>query len=196
MSSVGNEELLREVSAALSDWTPTRSYSQESEFQDEMEEYLTARLNADGSESILSARNVLVDRTHGQLECDVVVSDAIGIIVKQNPTASQFETLQQLIPEYRKTYTHVIIIACGTFDKNGWEQLKEAFKTQTGISPTPANTPVLFMHREEATYGKGDSAENYRETETQDTGEHVLVRLKKKLVRGVQSVRSTHNDTK
>ena len=174
MGMVGKEELAQEVAAALGDWTPTQAYEQEAEFRDELHAYLDARLNAGGGKTLDTSGNFVVERAYGELECDVVVSDTIGITIRRDLTADQIDQLAGRVREYQKAYTHVAIIACGSIDGDNWEKLQNTYPNQRGLNNDPGSTPVLFLRRREANYGKGDAAENYQQPDAEDPGRGIL----------------------
>ena len=99
MGIVGKEELAREVTAALGDWTPTQAHEQEAAFQDDLHEYLDARLNAGGGKILDSGGNFVVDRVNSDVDCDVVVSDTIGITVRQDLVADEIKRLAEQVRE-------------------------------------------------------------------------------------------------
>lgn len=159
---VGKEELARAVAAALGDWAPSQAYEQEAHYCDELQEYLDARLNAGGQTVLDVGGNFVVDRGYEERECDVVVSDTIGVTIRQDLMADQISQLAGRIREYQRAYTHVVVIACGSVDGGAWENLQTTYENQHGLNNDPGSTPVMFLRRREHNYGKGDSAENYQ----------------------------------
>ncbi|ERH02588.1 MAG: hypothetical protein J07HN6_00626 [Halonotius sp. J07HN6] len=191
---VGKEELAREVAAALGDWTPARAYEQEAEFQAELHEYLDARLNAGGGKILDSGGNFVVERAYTELECDVVVSDTIGIAIRRDLVADQIKQLAGRIREYQKAYTHVVIIACGSIDRDEWEKLQNTYDTQQGMNNDPGSTPVLFLRRREPNYGKGDAAENYQQPGEENTERGILKTTISLVQRNLRRLRSPRDD--
>lgn len=171
---VGKEELAQAVAAALGEWTPTQAYEREAAFRDELHAYLDARLNAGGGKILDTSGNFVVERAYGELECDVVVSDTIGITIRRDLTAEQIDQLAGRVQEYQKSYNYVAIIACGSIDGDNWEKLKHTYPNQRGMNNDPDSTSVLFLRRRESNYGKGDSAENYQQSDAEDTGRSIL----------------------
>jgi len=178
MGIVGKEELAREVAAALGDWTPSQAYEQENEYCDELYEYLDARLNAGGRKILDPGGNFVVKRAHGEIDCDVVVSDTIGVTIREDLIAEQIEHLAGQIREYQKAYTHVVVIACGSIDGDEWEKLQNTYQNQQGMNNDPGSTPVMFLRRREYNYGKGDSAENYQQPGEDYSTQGVLETIK------------------
>ena len=173
MGIVGKEELAREVTTALGDWTPTQAHEQEAAFQDDLHEYLDARLNAGGGKILDSGGNFVVDRVNSDVDCDVVVSDTIGITVRQDLVADEIKRLAEQVREYQKSYTHVVVIACGSIDDDVWEQLQVTYQDQHGMNNDPGSTPVMFLRRRKVSYGNGKSAADYQQP-ADTTGESLL----------------------
>ena len=188
MGIVGKEELAREVTAALGDWTPTQAHEQEAAFQDDLHEYLDARLNAGGGKILDSGGNFVVDRVNSDLDCDVVVSDTIGITVRQDLVADEIKRLAEQVREYQKSYTHVVVIACGSIDDDVWEQLQVTYQDQHGMNNDPGSTPVMFLRRREVSYGNGKSAADYQQP-ADTTGESLLEMTVSAIQRRVQRLK-------
>jgi hypothetical protein len=163
MSIGGNQQLAREVSSAVQEWTPSEAYGHESKFQNELQEYLDKRLNSGGN-MIGPDEDVVVEREHGNVNGDVVVNGDIGIEMKRDLSNSQTKKLRGQIEEYQKEYTHVIATACGIDDIDGWRKLKNDYGNQVGMDMNPDNAPVKFIHKKKSNYGKGDSADDYERT--------------------------------
>lgn len=195
MGMVGKEELGREVAAALGDWTPTENYDDDAAFRDELQEYLAARLNASGGKILDATGKIVVERAYGDLECDVVVSGTLGITIERNLTGDQITQLGGKIREFQKAYTHVVIIACGSIEDEEWEKLKTAYSNQEGLNNDPGSTPVMFLRRREANYGRGDTAENYPNTGEQNNGRSILQTTNRLLQNGLGRLRSLREDS-
>lgn len=189
MGIVGKEELAREVAKALGDWTPDNNYEHEAAFRDELHGYLDARLNAGGGKILDSGGNFTVDRAYGELECDVVVSDTVGITIGRDLTADQITQLGGRIREYQTAYTHVVIIACGSVADTPWEKLQTTYKNQQGLNNDPGSTPVMFLRRREANYGKGDTADNYADADEHEAEQSVIRTLTTFLRNGMERLR-------
>jgi hypothetical protein len=160
MSLGGNQQLASEVSSAIQEWTPSKAYGHESKFQNELQEYLDKRLNLGGN-MIGPDQDVVVEREHGNVNGDVVVNGDIGVEMKRNLDNSQTNTLRGQIENYQQEYTHVIAVACGIDDMDGWRKLKNDYESQMGMDMNPNNAPVKFIHKSKSNYGTGDSADNY-----------------------------------
>lgn len=161
MSLGGDQQLARNVVSAIEDWTPSEAYNHESKFQNELQEYLDRRLNSGNDTMMGTSGDVVVEREHGNVNGDVVVNSAIGIEMKRDLTNGQTKKLRGQIEEYQKEYTHVISLACGIDDMDGWRKLKNDYENQTGMGMNPDNAPVKFIHKPKVNYGTGESAESY-----------------------------------
>jgi hypothetical protein len=161
MSLGNNQQLARKVSSAIEDWTPSEEYGHESKFQNELQEYLDRRLNSGGDMTLGPSEDIVVEREHGSVNGDVVINGDIGIEMKRDLSNSQTKKLRGQIEAYQKEYTHVIALACGINDMDGWRKLKNDYENQMGMDMSPDNAPVKFIHKRKSNYGKGESADQY-----------------------------------
>ncbi len=159
MSLSGNQQLARTVATAIEEWTPSEAHGHESKFQNELQEYLDKRLNADSGMMMGGSKEIVVEREHGNINGDVVVNGEIGIELKRDLTNNQTNTLRGQIENYRKEYTHVIVLACGIEHMDGWRKLKNDYENQTGMEFDKA--PVKFIHKQKANYGQGSHTDDY-----------------------------------
>lgn len=161
MSLNSNQQLARDVVSAIEEWTPSEAYGHESKFQNELQEYLDRRLNANSGMTLGGNEEIVVEREHGNANGDVVVNGEIGIEMKRDLSNSQTNTLRGQIEEYQKEYTHVIVVACGIDDMDGWRKLKNDYENQAGMGMDFDSAPVKFIHKQKSNYGEGDSTNNY-----------------------------------
>lgn len=164
MSLNSNQQLARDVVSAIEEWTPSDAYGHESKFQNELQEYLDRRLNANSGMMMGGSEEIVVEREHGNANGDVVVNGEIGIEMKRDLTNSQTNTLRGQIEEYQKEYTHVIVVACGINDMDGWRKLKNDYENQSGVGMDFDSAPVKFIYKQKLNYGEGDSAADYETT--------------------------------
>lgn len=191
MSLGDNQQLAGKVSSAIEDWTPSKAHGHESKFQNELQEYLDKRLNAGDGMVVGPSEDIIVEREHGTVNGDVVVNDVIGIEMKRDLSNSQIKKLRGQIEAYQKEYTHVIALACGIEDMDGWRKLKNDYQTQAGIDMRPNTAPVKFIHKKKSNYGTGQSADEYGyDNSGGQSGEDVeeIIKLVEDGVRGYQSL--------
>jgi hypothetical protein len=191
MSVGGNQALARSVASAIEDWTPSEAYGHESKFQNELQTYLDRRLNADNSMMMRGNRDVVVEREHGNVNGDVVVNGDIGIEMKRNLTNSQTKKLRGQIEEYQKEYTHVIALACGIKDMDGWRKLKNDYENQVGTGMAPDDAPVKFIHKQKVNYGTENTTQNYTDSTggaQAEAGADELVEIIEDGMKGYQSL--------
>lgn len=191
MSLGDNQQLAGKVSTAVEDWTPSKAHGHESKFQNELQAYLDKRLNAGDRMMIGPSEDIVVEREHGTVNGDVVVNGDIGIEMKRNLSNSQTKKLRGQIEEYQKEYTHVIALACGIDDMDGWRKLKNDYESQMGIDMRPDTAPVKFIHKKKSNYGTGQSVDEYGyDSSGGQSGEDVeeVIKLVEDGVRGYQSL--------
>lgn len=159
----GNQELARNIASAIEDWTPSEAYGHESKFQNELQTYLDERLNS-GSNLMGPTGDIVIEREHGNVNGDVVVNGDIGIEMKRDLENRQTKKLRGQIEEYQQEYTHVIALACGIEDMDGWRKLKNDYENQGGLGMDPNSAPVKFIHKRKENYGTGASAGDYEQS--------------------------------
>lgn len=98
---------------------------------------------------------IVVEREHGNVNGDVVVNGEIGVEMKRDFSNSQGKKLRGQIEEYQKEYSHVIALACGIDDMDGWRRLKNDYENQAGMGMNPDDAPVRFIHKRKSNYGTG-----------------------------------------
>ncbi|WP_138007856.1 hypothetical protein [Halalkalirubrum salinum] len=189
MSLGTNQQLASDVVSAIKEWTPSEAHGHESKFQNELQEYLDYRLNS-GSSMIGANEQIVVEREHGNVNGDVVVNGAIGIEMKRDFSNNQAKKLRGQIEEYQREYTHVIALACGIEDMDGWRKLKNDYENQPGIGMNPDDAPVRFIHKAKSNYGTGDSASNYEHADGSSQGGAELEELAEVIEGGVKGYQS------
>ena len=194
MAIGGNQELARSVVSYIEEWTPSEDYGHESKFQNELQEYLDHRLNANNNMMMGAGGDIVVEREHGNVNGDVVINGDIGIEMKRDLTNGQINELRGQIEAYKKEYTHVIVLACGIEDMDGWRKLKNNYENQTGMGMNPDDAPVKFVHKPKANYGSGDSVESHATSTGATQGEAGTEELAKVIEDGVKGYQSLTGD--
>ena len=194
MSLGGNQQLAREVASAIEEWIPSEAYDHESKFQNELQEYLDQRLNSGGDLMLGPDEDIVVEREHGTVNGDVVVNGTIGIEMKRNLSNSQTKKLRGQIEAYQKDYSHVIVVACGIDDMDGWRKLKNDYKNQMGMDLSQDTAPVKFIHKAKADYGTGSSTASYDKSITGGQNGSEVDELAKVIEEGVEGYQSLTGD--
>ena len=140
------------------------------------------------------SEDIVVEREHGTVNGDVVINGDIGIEMKRDLSNSQTKKLRGQIEAYQKEYTHVIALACGIDDMDGWRRLKNDYENQTGIDMSPDTAPVKFIHKKKSKYGEGESADQYERTSGSDQAGDGVEQLASVLEDGVKGYRSLTSD--
>ena len=108
--------------------------------------------------------DIVIEREHGNVNGDVVVNGDIGIEMKRDLENRQTKKLRGQIEEYQQEYTHVIALACGIEDMDGWRKLKNDYENQGGLGMDPNSAPVKFIHKRKENYGTGASVGDYEQS--------------------------------
>lgn len=113
-------------------WTPSKEYGHEREFQSELQEYLDAELNEGGGMGLGmgGGQGHAVSTERGTAYGDVVVDDTVGIELKRNFSNSQKRKLRGQLEDYGDNYEFVIAVACGIEDTDGWREVQQKFSSQ------------------------------------------------------------------
>lgn len=195
MSLGSNQQLARAVATAIEEWTPSEAYDHESKFQNELQEYLDKRLNTNRGMMVGGNKETVVEREHGNVNGDVVVNGDIGIELKRDLTNSQTKKLRGQIEEYRKEYTHVIALACGIQDMDGWRKLKNDYENQAGMGMEFDKAPVKFIHKRKENYGQGLSSEDYTDrSENKSQEGEGIEEIAETIEQGIEGYKSLTGD--
>lgn len=194
MSLGGDQQLARNVASAIEDWTPSEAYGHESKFQSELQGYLDTRLNSGNNMMMGGSEDIVVEREHGNVNGDVVVNGTVGVEMKRDLSNSQTKKLRGQIEEYQKEYTHVIALACGIDDMDGWRKLKNDYENQMGMGMNPDDAPVNFIHKPKANYGTEESAGNYDSSVSSGQSDAGLEEIADVVEDGVEGYRSLTAD--
>jgi len=139
--------------------------------------------------------DIVVEREHGNVNGDVVVNGTVGIEMKRDLNNSNTSRLRGQIEEYQKEYSHVIPVACGINDMDGWRKLKNDYENQMDMGMNPDNAPVKFIYKQKSDYGKGDSADNYQRSGSGNSQQDVeLDELVNVIEDGVKGYKSLSGD--
>lgn len=176
---------------AVEEWTPQEDYDHESKFQNDLQEYLDKRLNA--SQGFGQQQEVVVEREHGTARGDVVVDGTVGIEMKRDLTNGQINTLRGQLEEYQAEYDHVLSVACGIEDRDGWRKLKNEYENNT-MGFNASSAPVQFIHKPKSEYGSGDTADNYASSGAGGLDNAVDADLEQVVQEGVEGYRSLTGD--
>jgi len=198
MSLGSNQQLASKVVSAVEQWSPSEAYDHESKFQNELQEYLDQQLNEGQSMMFAGDRDVVVEREHGNVNGDVVIDGAIGIELKRNLNNSQTKKLRGQIEEYRKEYTHVIALACGIDDMDGWRKLKNDYENSANVGIDPNSAPVKFIYKSKSNYGE-KMADNSPSSESGvggsvGSGSDEIEEVAKTIQRGINGYNSLTGD--
>ena len=190
----GNQELARNVVSHIEEWTPEEEYGHESKFQNELQEYLDHHLNANNNMMMGAGGDIVVEREHGNVNGDVAVNGDVGIEIKRDLTNSQTKKFRGQIEEYQKEYTHVIALACGIEDMDGWRKLRNDYENQSGMGMTPDEAPVKFIHKPKTNYGSEDSSKDYATSTSATQSEAGTEELAKAIEDGIKGYQSLTGD--
>lgn len=152
----GDQQLFNEVVRAVDMWIPSKEYGHEAKFQNELQDFLDTKLNANsqgGHDIGLDSADRVVERESGRSRADVVVNQRVGIEMKRDLSNSQTKKLRGQIEALLDEYPFVIVCACGIQDMDGWRKLKNTYQGRRGDIGMDIST-VEFIEKDPANYGK------------------------------------------
>lgn len=151
-----------EVVEYIEEWVPG-DHDSESGFQDELQEYLDARLNESSSTDAHvglgggSSEQYPIRVEHGKSRADVAVGDEVGIELKYNLDNNRVYELKGQIDTYKKEYPCVIAVACGLSDKGRWRELQNEYDGVGTVGMQMNESEVHFVHKKAEHFGKDPS---------------------------------------
>lgn len=143
-------------------WVPD-IHKNEYGYQEELQEYLDARLNESGNQNMHvglgggGGGHHEVKREHGKSQADVAVDDEVGIEMKHQLTNGDIDTLRGQIEKYKKEFPCVIAVACGIEDIDGWRGLQNEYEEPGTVGMQMDASEVHLIHKKQEHFGKEPS---------------------------------------
>jgi hypothetical protein len=108
---------------AIHNWKPAKQYSKETEYRDDLAEYLRDTLNY--GDALFGSR-ATVSKEKGKGLCDIAINgNEYGIELKRNfKSNSEVTRVMGQILQYQKEYDHIIIVLCGVTNLDKLDDLK------------------------------------------------------------------------
>lgn len=119
------------VKTYVENWTPMKGHSKESEYRDDLLNYLRENLNQPG----VFQKEYIIKKESGRSFADIVVHDGrardgVGIELKYNlKNKSQTDRLYGQLDEHLKAYHDVLVVLCGNTNQEQLYYLKEKVRT-------------------------------------------------------------------
>lgn len=134
----GGGELAARVFDAVEQWTPTRAYATEEEYQAALRSYLDESLNSRDGESVArwDDGSHIVTTKPGVVHGDIDVDDTVGIELTCGFDVAERPKLRDRLIDYADAYDYVAVCVCGLDDADGWRSLKRAFSKGLGAVNT------------------------------------------------------------
>ncbi|PTD94874.1 hypothetical protein C9439_00085 [archaeon SCG-AAA382B04] len=155
-------DIYDKVLKIVENWCPSKSYSHERRFQNELRDYLSERLNSpnQGFGGLQKKRNIPVETEKGrEIKADILVDETVPIEVKRNLKRRHYRGLDSELSDYLKEFNQVILVICGVEREQILEKIKSKWEsTRPGLSPTQGKVDVVVKRKEN--FGKGNDKED------------------------------------
>jgi len=129
------ENIFDVVMRAVKEWIPKKRYSSEAGYRNDLYEFLRKKLNGKEEENFFalgSSKTYTVRTEFGSARADIAVinSEKIGIELKYNfdTKRKRITLVGQVVNDYFKEYSYVIIVLCGHVDTENFDVLQHDLK--------------------------------------------------------------------
>jgi hypothetical protein len=113
----------------VENWIPKKKYSKETEYRDDLAEFIRKELylaqKQNPLSSLLGPQEHRVKTEAGRGYADIEIDEKIGIELKRNLNGKpQINRLYGQITEYNRQYDRTIVVLCGKMKEQTVEELK------------------------------------------------------------------------
>lgn len=120
--------LYDDVKRSVKKWRPKKSYSKETEYRDDLIEYLRKELNRPKIPYTQAPQHVIKKET-GRSHADIDVDRKIGIELKRNLKGkTEMDRVLGQLEEYISEYENVILVLCGEVKEETFEEIRYRVK--------------------------------------------------------------------
>lgn len=103
-----------DVIRCISSWIPKRKYSRETQYRDDLLEYLRKELSKPSPWDLGPGKKHKIQKESGRGLADIGIDDKIGIELKYNMnTKAKVDRLFGQIEDYTRSYNDMVILLCG-----------------------------------------------------------------------------------
>ncbi len=129
------DTLFEDSVGLIKKWRPKSGCSKETEYRNDLLEYLRDGLNSSSPFTIGNVRRVSVVPEHGRGLCDIGVDRKVGIELKNNLSGkSKVDRLIGQVNGYKREYEDIVIVLVGETDKNALEYLKDQLDSMSSAA--------------------------------------------------------------
>ena len=126
--------LCDEVLSIIKRWTPKKKYTRETEYSDELAEFIRKKLK-ESQQGILFGcpEEHYVKREGGRSRADIEVDGRIGIELKRNLKGkTEMNRLMGQLSDYEDEYKCIIVVLCGEVREETVDELRYKLKKKYG----------------------------------------------------------------
>lgn len=134
----GDQQLHETVRELVEYWIPGEGIDDEGAATRTLRRYLDRRLAEVNGDAPMGMNrggdhDHVVSREYGDRYADLVVDDAVGVVLRCGLTAGEATRLRHRLRDHVETYPSVVVCVCGIEDADGWRRLKGTFADKQGV---------------------------------------------------------------
>ena len=128
------ESFCDDVLTIIERWAPKKKYSKETEYRDELMEFIRNELKRSQQDILFSTpKKHRVKKEAGRSHADIEIDRNIGIELKRNLKGkTEMNRLSGQIIDYEGDYSCIIVVLCGEVSEETVEELEYQFKQRYG----------------------------------------------------------------
>ena len=126
--------LCDDVLSIIKRWVPTKKYSREAGYRDDLMEFIRRELKRSQQNILFGPpRTHLVKKESGRHLADIGIDEDIGVELKLNlRKKAEMDRLEGQVSGFTREYSCIIVVLCGEVSEEIVEELKYRFKRSYG----------------------------------------------------------------
>lgn len=148
--------LCEDVRKIVKKWTPKKKYSKETEYRDDLMEFIRRELKQRQQIPLFGAQKHRVKKEAGRAHADIEIDTNIGIELKRNLKGkTEMDRVYGQISEYGREYECIIVVLCGEVREETVEELEYRLEQINNDGEFWDDAKVTVVRKDEAvTKGK------------------------------------------
>ena len=151
------ESFCDDVLSIVKRWTPKKKYSKETEYRDDLMEFIRRELKRSQQNILFGSseeKEHNVQKEAGRAHADIEIDRNIGIELKRNLKGkSRIDGLVGDLDPYEREYNCIIVVLCGEMDEGTVDELKYRFRQRyrgVGFGLGPQRPRVELVRKDKA----------------------------------------------
>ncbi len=153
---MNSEEDVRKI---VNNWSPKKKYSKETEYRDDLVEFIRGELNRPQKSFLrlfVGTQKHRVKKEAGRVHADIEIDRNIGIELKRNLKGkTEMDRLYGQISEYEREYECIIVVLCGEVREETVEELEYRLEQIDSGWGTVLDEPKVTIVRKDEAVIKG-----------------------------------------